>query len=80
MALLFLNGTVSDGDGDVAEHGALLTEGSRIEAVGPTTTLETRRNDPGVQVTWQAATSSRTARATRSGWRRCGRCRPPTAR
>jgi imidazolonepropionase-like amidohydrolase len=50
MALLFLNGTVSDGDGDVAEHGALLTEGSRIEAVGPTTTLETRRNDPGVQV------------------------------
>jgi imidazolonepropionase-like amidohydrolase len=48
MAILFLNGTVIDGNGGIAERGALLVTGGTIEAVGPTTGLEARRADPDV--------------------------------
>jgi len=50
MAILFLNGTVIDGNGGVTEGGALLTSGGTIGAVGPTTTLGARRHDPDVTV------------------------------
>ena len=49
MAILFLNGTVIDGNGGLAERGALLTSGSSIEAVGSTASLEVRRDDPDVR-------------------------------
>ena len=50
MKTLFLNGTVIDGNGGVAELDALLTNGVTIQAVGTTTSLEARRNDPDVTV------------------------------
>jgi predicted amidohydrolase YtcJ len=46
MAILFLNGTVIDGNGGLTERGALLTKAGTIEAVGSTASLVGRRNDP----------------------------------
>ena len=46
MAILFLNGTILDGNGGLAERAALLARDGAIEAVGPTVTLEARRADP----------------------------------
>ena len=48
MAILFLNGTVIDGNGGHAERGALLAREGAIEAVGSTASLERHRNDPDV--------------------------------
>jgi imidazolonepropionase-like amidohydrolase len=48
MAILFLNGTVIDGNGGHTERGALLVGESVIEEVGSTASLERHRNDPGV--------------------------------
>jgi imidazolonepropionase-like amidohydrolase len=48
MAILFLNGTVIDGNGGHAERGALLVKNGAIEAVGSTVNLEGHRNDPEV--------------------------------
>jgi imidazolonepropionase-like amidohydrolase len=50
MAILFLNGSVIDGNGSLVERGALLTRDATIEAVGPTTALEPRRREPDVTV------------------------------
>ena len=49
MAILFLNGTVIDGNGGLVERGALLATDGTIEAVGSTASLEGRRNDPDIQ-------------------------------
>jgi len=48
MSILFLDGTVIDGDGRLTERGAVLVEGDRIAAAGPSATLEARRRDPEV--------------------------------
>jgi imidazolonepropionase-like amidohydrolase len=50
MATLFLNGTVIDGTGDLAERGALLVSDGAIAAIGATTELESRRHDPDTVV------------------------------
>ena len=48
MSILFLDGTVIDGDGRLTERAAVLVEGDRIAAAGPSATLEARRRDPDV--------------------------------
>ncbi len=50
MATLFLNGTVIDGNGGLAERAAVLVEDGTIAAVGATRQLEARRQDAGVRV------------------------------
>jgi imidazolonepropionase-like amidohydrolase len=50
MAILFLNGTVIDGNGGVTERGALLTTNGTIEAVGNSDNLEAHRTDPDTTV------------------------------
>src|SRR5215216_4358277 len=50
MAILFLNGTVIDGNGGLTERGAVLTRDGTVEAVGATTALEARRHDADVTV------------------------------
>ena len=50
MAILFLNGTVIDGNGGVAERAALLTTHGTIKAVGTSAGLEARRTDPDTTV------------------------------
>ncbi len=48
--MLWLNGTVIDGQGGLAERAGLLVEAGRIAAVGPTTRLESHRKGEGVTV------------------------------
>lgn len=50
MKLLFLNGTVIDGNGGLTEKGALLVEDGKVAAVGSTAHLEARRKDAGVVI------------------------------
>ncbi len=48
--MLFLNGTVIDGQGGLAERSGLLAESGRIAKVGPTTALEAHRKGGDVTV------------------------------
>ena len=50
MDLLFLRATVLDGTGRLIDDGALLVREGRIDAVGPTRELESRRRDDGVRI------------------------------
>ena len=50
MATLFLNGTIIDGHGGLAENGAVFVEQGQIAAVGQTQALETHRRGPGIRV------------------------------